>query len=1536
MHFKDQATAPAHTRWLMALGLATAVLSSSPADARLLHGRIQAENPTHAPAVLPEFGDPAFTPAPEALGTGPEDWLAATFVLPPGERPLRAQARVLGTGQQLATDCIGAGADRGWQLGLVRVARPPAGTEPVAIEVELETGPGAALPVARRRLDPVQQERSRADLRLRVANPEDLRDPAFAPRIAVPDAQKTQRSRQRGFDPTADPSLDGSGIRYLVVTTEALAPAFAPLVEWKTRRGVPAAVRTLEWIESRTRQGVDRAETLRNFLIEAYTLWGVEWVLLGGDTGIVPVRYAWTTALGPEAVPTDLYYACLDGTWNGDGDDRWAEGSQTLDPSEADIFPELGVARAPVNDVTQAQVFVTRVLDYESPLHDDYQHRFSFLTEVLVPANWDSGAAFSYDGAPSAEQMINQSLPTTFDVQRFYDTWWLYPPAQKLSKAAAAAAMNAGSGYINHLGHGFRYTMSCGDASFVNADADALANGDRRFILLLMNCAAVAFDYNCLAERFVLNAGGGAVGVVGAARSVGANYVTIYNRAFYRQLFEHGHVHLAEALNAARLERAVFAQLESGDRQIQMALNVLGDPEMPLFTAPVRRVTMSYESPPAVAPDTLAVLVNADSLPVSGARLCAMKDGEVYAVTSTDSAGAAWFAIEPQTTGPLYVTVSGANVATHTDTLQVAPAAGPVLALGAVTVDDDSLGASDGDGDGELDAGETLELAVTIDNLGAAPADSIVGTLTSPDPGFVVLQGALEIGDVAAAESGVGVAPLVVQIAPGVADGRAVDLQLELHDLSGVSWQERLHLVACAPRPEVTRLVVTPPDSAGSTAITRLDIEIKNYGSGKQPPLLARVLPPDSTVVVVRDSMQFATLGQLTSGMGAPALEIAPADTSLVLAPVRVRFEDARGRSFELDVDLAPPPTPGLPTADLSAGAGIVQLAWPVSSAPDHLGYHVFRAPAGGGAFERITTDLVRHAQYSDTGVQPASAYSYTVVDVDSSLQWSTPSPELGVSTTATPFTGYPLEMTDPTASSPAIGDLDGDGDMEIVVGDKGVYAWHNDGLELRDGDNSPPTTGLFSPATGTMLSSVALAAIDNLPGLEIIAASWLTNSIYVWNAQGQLMPGWPVQPMSGGNAGYWSSPCAADLDGDGSVEIVAVSKDGWLYAWHADGTPLLLGTNGAVRQVGAWTQTTPAIADLDGDGHLEIVVSGSLGQVFVLRDDGSDFPGWPYTLFALGKGSPAIGDVNGGGDLEIVVTSESDHMYVFRTDGTVLPGWPKIVQGDSPDFGPSPALGDLDGDGRLEIIHCAVDSPFPQTKLQVFDADGNLLFQKSLELNAQSSPILADLDGDGGIDIVHGGEAGTLHAWNFAGEELAGFPIPIGDWIRGTPAYCDLDLDGFGDLVLAGWDGRVYAWKMTGRYRPDRAPWPTFHGNVARTGFVAATYPTTTDEAPSYSQLVATWSPNPFNPAVTLRLGVPAGDGARQSSGGAVAVDVSIYDPRGRLVRALHPGPLQPGTHTLVWDGRDGRGQALGSGVYFYEVRSGTDRIAGKITLVR
>src|SRR5207249_4939953 len=117
-----------------------------------------------------------------------------------------------------------------------------------------------------------------------------------------------------------------SPVAYVIVTSDAMAPVFQQLADWKTQCGLPAVVRSVSFIRQQYPFGVDDAERIRMFLRDAYTRWGTRWALLGGDVSLIPVRIAHITSYGGENIPSDDYYACLDGNWNADGDSSWGEG----------------------------------------------------------------------------------------------------------------------------------------------------------------------------------------------------------------------------------------------------------------------------------------------------------------------------------------------------------------------------------------------------------------------------------------------------------------------------------------------------------------------------------------------------------------------------------------------------------------------------------------------------------------------------------------------------------------------------------------------------------------------------------------------------------------------------------------------------------------------------------------------------------------------------------------------------------------------------------------------------------------------------------------------------------------------------------------------------------------------------------------------------------------------------------------------------------------------------------------------------------
>jgi hypothetical protein len=509
---------------------------------------------------------------------------------------------------------------------------------------------------------------------------------------------------------------------------------------------------------------------------------------------------------------------------------------------------------------------------------------------------------------------------------------------------------------------------------------------------------------------------------------------------------------------------------------------------------------------------------------------------------------------------------------------------------------------------------------------------------------------------------------------------------------------------------------------------------------------------------------------------------------------------------------------------------------------------------------------------------------------------------------------------------------------MDILAGADVLYDWNPDGSGPVDADLNAATTGDFTTLGKNYAGGPSVADIDG-GGLEVIAPTWDSKSLYVFDAQGQVKPGWPfVSPYE-----IFSCPAVWDLDHDGSKEIVFGSNGPALYALRADGTEWMDGdanpaTHGVFKMLGSsYNFGTPALVDLDGDGQTDIVYGGFDGKLYAWRSNGTNLPGFPITLGGNVSSSVAVGHLDGSGDTQydIVVTSggSDDSLYVFLANGGRRPGFPIALQTTGIyGKGPSPALADIDGDGFLDIVAAGTDG-----RLIVVDRNGSLLpaftnvRYSALTYGAsESSPVVADIDGDHKPDIVMGDEDGYLSGFGADGQPLAGFPIKIGGEVKGTPALCDCDGDGLSEIVLAGWDARLYVWDYDFPFSPGGpAPWPQFHHDAMRTGVAYAETPLAVpaDEPPAVVRL-ARPAPNPARTGMRIEYEIPPAH-----AGEAIAVDV--FDLAGRRVRRLVTGAAATGRLSADWDLRGASGGRVGAGVYVLRLSVGGTKQSQRIVVL-
>jgi len=227
---------------------------------------------------------------------------------------------------------------------------------------------------------------------------------------------------------------------------------------------------------------------------------------------------------------------------------------------------------------------------------------------------------------------------------------------------------------------------------------------------------------------------------------------------------------------------------------------------------------------------------------------------------------------------------------------------------------------------------------------------------------------------------------------------------------------------------------------------------------------------------------------------------------------------------------------------------------------------------------------------------------------------------------------GFPVKTEQHIHSSPALGDIDGDGKLEIVVGagegissgrENIVYAWNHDGtpFQMPGGQPWPRET------TNTVLAPPALGDIDGDGELEIVIGEGgydLTdnNKLYAWNPDGSLAPGFPVLIPSPsawvtGSLPLQYTPILADFDGDGTVEILVNHLNDWGFVVVEPNGTVSDVTGHPMRQ-GLWAP--PMVDDIDNDGKLEIVAaSGDAnqnGEIRIWDENGAATSALPWPMF--------------------------------------------------------------------------------------------------------------------------------------------------------------------------------------------------------------------------------------------------------------------------------------------------------------------------------
>lgn len=1267
---------------------------------------------------------------------------------------------------------------------------------------------------------------------------------------------------EKGFAPQAMPSLNGSPVEMVVVTTDEQASAWQRLVDWKTKTGMPTVLRTIDEILDTYREGVDSAERLRDFIKDAYSYWGTDYILLAGPSGEIPIRFghswAWNQPAGIDIV-ADYYFACLDGTLNADGDGVFMEpihatnelGDGRDGPDRRmDLIPDVEVGRIPARSLAEADEYLDKYFQYvQEPPDDGYLNRIMLIGEVLFQAGWIYGdcdtcstcpneVCVTMDGAEDAEQVAQIVSKTEFEDQiefvRLYERDYMYPDVPGVlptTRDNFVTNMNNGMNVVQHVGHGDVDRWAVGSdpnsriqLQIVGTDLEALTNGPRfSGLTYAINCNSAAINFDCLALASLLNPDGGTMNYIGATNLDFPVAARIFQNTFYEKIFVEHADHMGEAYYRTMEDRALATPIlvdsrDNSRRFVMYSLIFMGDPTAQLWLGNPEDLVVSFPGQVDLGEDEVTVEVRRAGSLLEGARVMVRKDDESYAVGMTDASGSVTLPLYASTTGTFEVTASAYQSLTSTSEGTVNDPGVAALSVENVRLLDDGADGNDND---VAEMGETITVELTVANTGSQAADSVQAVLQWAEATWEgeveLLETTADLGSISAGGSSPATQAFQIHISRTVPDslekeligGDQMDLKFTV-ELSHAGGSTRSFAwTLSATRPVFSRYANILDDTTGDGRSGDADGRAENSE-------------------VVDLSVGLWNRGRGTGSFLEGTMTASVNGGSVV--PLDVPIADMATSST---ASVGPFRTTVISTADLRLYFSLKDTRDDVVVYRDTL--RLFYPDAV------VDTSLVGIGQRNNiiltwdnpvevgSGIMGARLFRAQDPDgpftqiLDGLVMASVRGPEYYSDEGLTPLTRYyyQISLVDSSGNegelSPILGTTTSPGALE---------GWP---LLVRSVTRSSPTV--------SELTGFSSETREVLFGSNIVYCLQGNGDEYVDGDQVPSTQGILTLPINDDLArGHiWSKIATLNLEGDGSGPEIIVS--------HRDGSPddaefgvLAVYDNQGhtkwTRSLGRFFLGSPAVGDVDDDQEFEVVAANG-NKIFVFNHDGT-------SATSTGTGrlveiatarnmyqTPTVVDLDKDGKDEIIVASwngnnrqQSPELWAVNGDGSNVPGFPVILSevGEGSNLLGNTGqvvVADLDQDEEYELAFLT------GKRFWIFEHDGTLKFASPVGIIVAfanggaglQTPAIGDLNGDGVLEVVFAMKTTTrgvlLHALlgtapEFDEEyELEGFPVKLyedGNLDVGSPILANLNEDEFPEIAIGDAAGRVHVYDRTGQ----------------------------------------------------------------------------------------------------------------------------------------